>query len=127
MERMRSVLLTAFVLLAATASHAAYPDRPIHLIVPFPPGGGVDMTGRLLAQRLGEVLGQTVLVENHPGAGSNIGNAFAARAAPDGYTLLLASPSAAINASLYRTLPYDLQRDFTPVAGAVSSELVLAV
>ena len=108
-------------------AHAAYPDRPIHLIVPFAPGGGVDVTGRLLAQRLTERIGQTVLVENHPGAGSSVGGGYVARAAPDGYTLLLASSSAAINASLYRNLPYDLKRDFAPVAGVLSSELVLAV
>jgi len=122
----RSILLSALALMSRMA-HAAYPDRPIHLIVPFAPGGGVDVTGRLLAQRLTERIGQTVLVENHPGAGSSVGGGYVARAAPDGYTLLLASSSAAINASLYRNLPYDLKRDFAPVAGVLSSELVLAV
>ncbi len=126
-RRRRLLFATLLTPLAATPAHAAWPDRPIHLIVPFAPGGGVDTTGRLLAQRLTERLGQTVLVENHPGAGSNVGNGYAARAAPDGYTLLLASPSAAINASLYRNLTYDLRHDFVAVAGVVSSELVLAV
>lgn len=120
-------ILMALAMIAPLSAHAAYPDRPIYLIVPFPPGGGADTSGRLLAQRLSEVLGQTVIVANHPGAGSNIGNAFAAHAAPDGYTLLYASPSAAINASLYRSLPYDLLHDLTPVAGVVSNELVLIV
>jgi tripartite-type tricarboxylate transporter receptor subunit TctC len=124
----RSVLIAALTLLAPRCpAQAAWPDRPVHLIVPYSPGGGVDVTGRLLAQTLTERLGETVLVENHPGAGSNVGNAFVARAAPDGYTLLLATPSAAINASLYRSLPYDIQKDLVPVAGVASSELVLVV
>ncbi len=128
MPRRRSVLIAALTLLGPRCpAQAAWPDRPIHLIVPYSPGGGVDVTGRLLAQTLTERLGETVLVENHPGAGSNVGNAFVARAAPDGYTLLLATPSAAINASLYRSLPYDIQKDLMPVAGVASSELVLVV
>lgn len=126
-RRRRFVLGMLLAPLGAATASATWPDRPFYPIVPFAPGGGVDTTGRLLAQRLTERLGQTVLVENHPGAGSNIGNAYAARAASDGYTLLLASPSAAINASLYRNLTYDLRRDFVAVAGVVSSDLVLAV
>ena len=106
---------------------AAFPDRPVHIIVPFAPGGGVDVTARLLAQRLGEQLGQTVLVENHPGGGANIGAAYVAQAAPDGYTLLMASPTIAINASMYQHLPYNLATDFAPVALVQQSELVLAV
>jgi tripartite-type tricarboxylate transporter receptor subunit TctC len=124
----RLVVFVACAFLAAiTTTQAAFPDHPIHLIVPFAPGGGVDVNARVLAQRLSERLGQTVLVENHPGAGSSVGNGFVARAAPDGYTLLMTSPSAPINAGLYRNLPYDLKRDFAPVAGVVSTELVLAV
>lgn len=106
---------------------AAFPDRPVHIIVPFAPGGGVDVTARLLAQRLGEELHQTVLVENHPGGGANIGATYVAQATPDGYTLLMASPTVAINASLYTHLPYSLEKDFVPVALVQSSELVLAV
>ena len=111
--------------LVSAAAFAAYPDHPIRLVVPYAAGGGVDSTARVLAQRLTERLGQTVVVENHPGAGSNIGNAYVARAAPDGYTLLQASPSAAINATLYRNLSYDLLRDFVPVSGVISGEMVL--
>jgi tripartite-type tricarboxylate transporter receptor subunit TctC len=111
----------------ATSAFAAYPDRPIHLIVPFSPGGGVDVVSRLLAQRLSEKLGQPVVVENHPGGGANIGNEYVAQAAPDGYTLLMASPGTAINASLYRKLSYSLERDFVPVASVISSELLLVV
>ncbi len=111
----------------APFADAAYPDRPVHIIVPFAPGGGVDVTARLLAQRLGEALGQTVLVENHPGGGANIGAAYVAQAAPDGYTLLMASPTIAINAGLYQHLSYSLEKDFVPVALVQSSELVLAV
>jgi tripartite-type tricarboxylate transporter receptor subunit TctC len=126
----RLLLFTACALVwlgIAPRAQAAYPDRPVHIIVPFAPGGGVDVTARLLAQRLGEELGQTVLVENHPGGGANIGAAYVAQATPDGYTLLMASPTIAINASMYPHLPYNLEKDFVPVALVQLSELVLAV
>jgi tripartite-type tricarboxylate transporter receptor subunit TctC len=95
---------------------ADYPSRSIRLILPFPPGGGTDTLGRILAQRLNEVLGQSVVPENRPGAGGNIGNELVTKALPDGYTLLLGSPSLAISPSLYRKLNYDPAKDLTPIA-----------
>ena len=113
--------------LLPSPARAAYPDRPIRLIVPFSPGGGVDVITRLLAHRLSERLNQVVLVENRPGGGANIANQYVANAAPDGYTLLMYSPAAAINASLYQNLTYNLKTDFVPVASVLSGALLLVV
>src|SRR5690606_42098240 len=85
----RTAAATALALLALGGAHAAYPDKPIRLIIPFAPGGGNDLTGRLIGDELGKVLGKPVVVENKGGAGSTIGTAFVAQAAPDGYTLLI--------------------------------------
>ena len=93
-----------------------YPTRPVKLVVPFPPGGSLDFTGRLIAQRLTEMWGQSVVVENKPGAGGNIGADFVAKSAPDGYTILMGALSThAVNPSLYTTMPYDAVRDFAPI------------
>jgi tripartite-type tricarboxylate transporter receptor subunit TctC len=94
-----------------------YPIRPVRLIVGFPPGGGTDVAARLMGQWLSERLGRPVLVENRPGAGSNIATEAVVRAPADGYTLLLVSTAHAINASLYNRLPYDFMHDIAPVAG----------
>jgi tripartite-type tricarboxylate transporter receptor subunit TctC len=110
---------------ASPSAFAAYPDHPLRLIVPFPPGGPNDILGRLVAQKLGERLGQTVIVENKPGASTIIGTEAAAKAAPDGYTLLMVSPSHVINPGLRRELPYDLLRDFVPVIELAVSPNVL--
>ncbi|MBW6401520.1 tripartite tricarboxylate transporter substrate binding protein [Roseomonas sp. HJA6] len=92
------------------------PDRPIRLVVPFAPGGSTDVTARLVAEAIAARLGQPVVVENRPGAGGNIGSEAVARAAPDGYTLLMGTSSThATNAALYRNLPFNPQRDFAPV------------
>jgi tripartite-type tricarboxylate transporter receptor subunit TctC len=118
---MRSIVrrwLVAVVpaLLVATLAHAQdYPSRPIRVIVPFSPGGAVDGPMRLIAQELGKRLGQPVVVENKPGAGATIGSDVAAKSPPDGYTLLLASQTNAISATLYSKLPFDPVEDFTPV------------
>ncbi len=93
-----------------------YPSRPIRLVVPAAPGGGIDVQGRLVGQKLGEQIGQTVVIDNRGGANGIIGSEIVARSAPDGYTLLIASPSHTINASIYRKLPYDTLRDFAPVS-----------
>jgi len=109
----------ALTMLAAPALAMAgpYPDKPIRLVVPFPPGGGTDVLGRLVAARLGAELKQTVVVENVAGATGTIGSAQVARAAPDGYTLLLGiSATHAIAPSIFPRLPYDPLRDFVPVA-----------
>jgi tripartite-type tricarboxylate transporter receptor subunit TctC len=114
--------LVLLVLAAALASHATesvaedYPSRPVRVIVPFSPGGAVDGPMRLIAQELGKRLGQAVVVENKPGAGATIGTDVVAKAIPDGYTLLLASQTNAISATLYSKLPFDAIEDFTPIA-----------
>ncbi len=115
---MRALILVAMpaVLTAGFAHADDYPSRPIRVIVPFSPGGAVDGPMRLVAQELGKRLGQPVVVENKPGAGATIGTDVVAKAAPDGYTLLLASQTNAISATLYSKLPFDPVGDFTPVA-----------
>ena len=101
---------------AAAAAAGSYPTRPIRLIVPFPPGGGNDIVGRLVASKLGEGLGQQVVVDNRGGAGGTIGSDIAAKAPPDGYTLLVNNISLAVNHTLFRKLPYDTLKDLAPVS-----------
>src|SRR5688500_14531347 len=93
----------------------AWPVRPIRFILPFPPGGGTDILGRLIAERLSAALGQPVVTENRGGAGGNVGAEAAARAAPDGYTIVLVAPSLAISPTLYSRLNYDPVKDLAPV------------
>src|ERR1700694_955691 len=110
-------LALAVVVAAFSAAHAqGYPNRPIRVIVPFSPGGAVDGPMRLIAQELSKRLGQGVIVENKPGAGATIGSEMVAKAAPDGYTLLLASQTNAISATLYPQLSFDPVDDFAPVS-----------
>ena len=104
-----------------------FPTRPVKLVVGFTPGGGVDINARLLAAKLSEILGQTVIVENKPGAGTNIANEYVAKSAPDGYTLLFNSPAVAINMSLYPNPGYDVLRDYTPVSVYSDSTNILVV
>ncbi len=105
-----------------------YPSRPVKLVVPFPPGGSLDFTGRLIAQRLTEMWGQSVVVENKPGAGGNIGADLVAKSAPDGYTILMGALSThAVNPSLYKTMPYDAVRDFAPITLIATTPNVLVV
>jgi tripartite-type tricarboxylate transporter receptor subunit TctC len=104
-----------------------YPSRPVHLIVGAPPGGGIDITARLIGQWLSERLGQQFVVENRPGAGTNIGTESVVRSAPDGYTLLLAATPAAINATLYEKLNFNFIRDIVPVASIVRAPLIMEV
>ena len=105
----------------------AYPARPVRVIVPYAPGGPTDVFGRLIAQKLSEQTGKQFYIENVSGANGNIGMGRAARAAPDGYTTLVVSPSYAINFILYNNAPYDPAKDFDPVALAVTNPLVLTV
>ena len=108
------------------AAQAGYPDRPLRVIVPQPPGGGFDFVTRVLAERLSKQLGQNVVVENRPGSGTLVGTDLAAKAAADGYTLLTGSVSnLALNMGLYRNLPYDSLRDFAPLGLAVSYSYTL--
>ena len=107
----------AFSFGARPAWAQAYPARPVRLIVGFPPGGSADIVTRLVAQALGERLGQPFIVDNRPGAGSNIAAESVVRATPDGYTLLSVTSANSINATLYRNLGFDIMRDLMPVAG----------
>ena len=112
-----SLFAAVFALSTAPAADAdTYPQRPIRLVAPFPPGGGVDITARLLADPLGKALGQTVVVDNRAGAGGRLGIEIVARANPDGYTLGLGGIGMAISRALYTKLPYDTLRDFIPIS-----------
>ncbi len=124
---MRNFVVAALLALgAAGAAAQPYPSRPVRLLVGFAPGGGVDISARLLAPKLSEYLGQQVVVENKPGAGTNIANEAAAKSAPDGYTLLFNSPAVVINTSLYKNPPYRL-RDLTGVSIFAASSNLLVV
>ena len=126
----KSLIATALIAAGAVCVHGAqaqtYPDRPIRLVVPFPPGGGSDITARTIAQKLSEVLGQQVVVDNRGGGNTIIGSEAMVKAAPDGYTLLHVTSTHAINPSLLKT-PYDAVRDFAPVATLVGTETLLVV
>jgi tripartite-type tricarboxylate transporter receptor subunit TctC len=126
---MKKALLACIALLWAVAAAAQdnYPSRPIKLVVGFVPGGPTDVVARLMAAKLQEALGQTVVVENKPGGGSNIGSEQVAKAAPDGYTLLLGTIANATNMSIYTNLTYDTLRDFAPVTQTMSAPSVLVV
>jgi tripartite-type tricarboxylate transporter receptor subunit TctC len=105
----------------------AYPTRPVRMIVPFAPAGSTDIVARLIGQWLSERLGQQFIIENRPGAGSNVGTEAVVNAPPDGYTLLLVGASSAINVTLYEKLNFSFLRDITPVAGIVSIPFIMAV
>jgi len=112
---------------ASTALAQSYPSKPIRIVVGFPPGGGNDISARLLAPKLTEYFGQQVIVENRPGAGTNIANEFVARAAPDGYTLLINTAAIVINMSLYKKVAYDAVRDFAPLSLFAMAPNILVV
>ncbi len=105
----------------------AYPTRPVRLIVPVTPGGGADFTARHLAQKLGDIWGQTVIVDNRPGATGNVGVELAARATPDGHTLVLPITSLPVNPSLYPKLPFDTEKDLAPIVLVGTGALLLVV
>lgn len=127
LRRGSCVAVGAACMIAQVAAQS-YPNKPVRLIVPFPPGGGTDLVARSLAQRLTESLGQQVVVENRAGAGGTIGAEVVARAAPDGYTLLMGTPGAlTINPNLRARMPYDAARDFLPISLATISPFVLTV
>jgi tripartite-type tricarboxylate transporter receptor subunit TctC len=115
------------VLGAAPPAAADYPERPITLIVPFAPGGPTDIIARVLADQFNKAYRQSLIIDNRPGAAGNIGMGVAARAQPDGYTLLLTSTAIAVNAAIYKKLPYDPFNDFEPVSELVNSPNVLVV
>ena len=132
----RTVLKTAAALIGAAAvsnlgprraKAAGYPDHPVKIIVPFAPAGPTDIMARILATHLGEALAGTVVIENRPGAGGNIGIGAAAHAEPDGYTLLITSSAYVVNPGLYAKIPYDPYQDFAPIAELGTSPNVILV
>lgn len=131
----RFVLTFAVCLAFLSAGHAAtqsaadstYPTRPIRIIVPYSPGGGGDIVTRMIGAKLTEAWGQPVVVDNRPGGGANIGAELAAKASPDGYTILLGTTTHAVNVSLYRKLPYDLIKDLAPVTLLLIAPNILLV
>jgi tripartite-type tricarboxylate transporter receptor subunit TctC len=127
--RISGILLAVVVSAGASGLHAqSYPTRPITLVVPAPAGGPTDVIGRQVAQALAGQIGQNVIVENRGGAGNTIGTDHVAKAKPDGYTLVVGSPSShAIAPSIYPKLPYDPVKDFTPVIGLVTAPLALVI
>jgi tripartite-type tricarboxylate transporter receptor subunit TctC len=124
----RAVALMAAVLIAAPQARAGYPDKPIKLIVPFPAGGGGDVLARTVMNKVGEILGQSMVVENRPGAGGNIGTAAGARADADGYTLIYGTNGThAINHTLYKSTGFDPIKDFEPISRLTEIALLMIV
>ena len=128
MNRLLPLVVAACAALAAPLAAAQkFPERPIRFVVPFPPGGGNDILARALAPKMGEFLGQPVVIDNRPGAGGNIGTELVAKAPPDGHTIVIASNQVTMNPWLYGKLPFDIEKDFAPVTLAASVPMVLVV
>ena len=127
----RAICLSIFLIItcaAATCALAAgYPSRPVHLVISYQPGGIVDFAGRVLAQQLGQLLDQSIVVDNRPGAGGIVGVDSVAHAAPDGYDLVLIDPSIVTNPVLHKKMPYDMFKDLLPISLVGSSPDVLVV
>ena len=121
------VVTDANAFLAAPVYAQTYPSRPVRMVVPYAPGGATDIIARIVAQKLADRLGQSVVVENKPGAGTTDGNAEVAKARPDGYTFLFAPTPFVISQVVYPTLPYDPQKDFAPVSLLATSPFILVV
>lgn len=117
----------ALALTAWQPAYAQFPDRPVHLIIPYGPGGIVDFAGRVLAQKMGDALGQTVVPENKPGAGGIVGVDYVAHSAPDGYNMALMDPGIVANPSLQKSMPYDIFKDLVTLSVTSSSPEVLVV
>ncbi|MFO1308798.1 MAG: tripartite tricarboxylate transporter substrate binding protein [Burkholderiales bacterium] len=126
-QRLALAAFAALALLAPGARAQPYPSHPVRMVVPFAPGGATDIIARIVAQRLADRLGQSVVVENKPGAGTTIGNAEVAKAKPDGYTFLFAPTPFVISQVVYPKLPYDPQKDFAPVSLLATSPFILVV
>lgn len=126
-KSLRHAVPVILALAAAAASAQNYPTRPIRFLVPFGPGGVGDITARVVAQKIGASLGQQIVVDNRPGAGGIVASEIVAKAAPDGYTLLLLNNAHAVSNSLFKSLPYDTLRDFAPVSSIATFSIVLLV
>src|SRR5689334_19260452 len=124
---LRLAVPAAVLAVARFARGETYPSRPVRVIVPFAAGGTTDFTARLIAQRLSERFGQQFVVENRPGASTNIATQTVIRATADGYTLLLVTPPAAINATLYKDLPFNVMRDIAPIASIMRAPYVMDI
>lgn len=125
-----AALAVASVLIGLTAAPVAaqgYPNKPLHLILPFPPGGATDILGRIVGQLMSERLGQPLVPENRPGAAGNIGSEIAAKSKPDGYTVLLAGPALTISPGLYKKMNYDPAKDLAPIAQILVGHYVMLV
>jgi tripartite-type tricarboxylate transporter receptor subunit TctC len=125
---MKNILLPLMIAVVTAPAFAAdpYPSRPIRVVVPYAPGGNVDISARIIAQPLGEVIGQTVVVDNRPGAGGNLGAGMVAKATPDGYTLLVGSSGPlSVNPVIFKNLPYDSLKDFAPISTVQAVPLVM--
>lgn len=127
MRALLSSIGIAVLLGGSTAWAQNYPSKPIRFILPFPPGGGTDTLARIVGQKLGENLGQTMVLDNRPGAGANIGAEIGAHAVPDGYTLTMGNIAHAINMTLYAKPGYDLVKDFAPITLLASTPNILVV
>ena len=128
--RLPGLLLTAFCLVAAapvSSQEKPFPNRPIRIIVPVPPGGGLDVMARLLSQKMGELAGQPIVVENRSGAGTNIGSEFVAKSPGDGYTLLVNTLPLVVNPTLSAKMPFDVEKDLAPVSLVYKTPAVLVV
>ncbi|HMZ01706.1 MAG TPA: tripartite tricarboxylate transporter substrate binding protein [Burkholderiaceae bacterium] len=121
----RIAIATLLAAVAGAAWSQSYPNKPVRLVVPYPPGGPTDIVARVVAERLGAQTGQTFVVDNKAGAGGNLGAEAVARSAPDGYTLLVATTAHAINMTVFKQLAYDVKRDFAPVSLLTQGPLVL--
>ena len=124
-----AAIMSALIGFAAQAqtSTETFPNKPIRFVVPFPPGGGNDILARALAPKMSDILGQQVVVDNRAGAGGNIGADFVAKSTPDGYTIVIASNQVTMNPWIYSKLPFDIEKDFAPVAQVASVPMLLAI
>jgi tripartite-type tricarboxylate transporter receptor subunit TctC len=127
MNKTQFLLAAALAFAGGAACAQSYPAKPVRIVLPFAPGGGTDLLARIFAQRMQETYGQAFTVDNRAGAGGNIGAEIVAKAAPDGYTLMITSASITVNVSLYPKLNYSLQRDFIPISQIAASPLALTV
>ena len=121
------VSLLAAPLVGAQSAAQSFPNKPIRFVVPFPPGGGNDILARALAPKMSEILGQQVVIDNRAGAGGNIGADFVAKSPPDGYTIVIASNQVTMNPWIYSKLPFDIAKDFSPIAQIASVPMLLAI